>query len=138
VLVRAALAAGTRVIERALIAGALVAAAGCGSKPAVEPLVLDGNLLTVSNGTGEEWRDVEIRLNRQFRVTTPSILPGQRVQAPLDTFVAGYGQRFNFKRMQIADLRLTAKRPNGQPIELVKQFDRGGLADALRGFGGER
>ena len=44
-------------------------------------------------------------------MTTPSIPPGGRFQAPLDTFVAGFGQRFDFSRMQVKDLRLTAKLP---------------------------
>ena len=50
---------------------------------------------------------------------------------PLDTFVAGFGQRFDFHRMQIKDLRLTAKLPDGTPLELKKQFEEGGLAGAL-------
>jgi hypothetical protein len=39
--------------------------------------------------------------------------------------------------MQITDLRLTAKRPNGEPIELRYEFRNGGLQDALGGFKGK-
>ena len=55
------------------------------------------------------------------------------MQAPLDTFVAGFGQRFDFQRMQVTDLRLTAKLPDGKPLELKKEFEVGGLAGALGG-----
>jgi len=52
---------------------------------------------------------------------------------PLDAFVAGFGQRFNFRRQQIVDLRLAAKLPDGTPLELKKQFEAGGLAGMLGG-----
>ena len=38
----------------------------------------------------------------------PKIPAGSRFKAPLDAFVAGYGQRFEFNRMQITDVQLTA------------------------------
>ena len=113
-------------------------AAGCARPPLAPPLLLEGNLLTVSNRTTEEWRNVEIWLNTYYRVTTPSIAAGARFQAPLDTFVAGYGQRFNLRRTQTRDLRLTATLPDGRPFELKKEFEVGGLAGALKGFGGKR
>ena len=37
--------------------------------------------------------------------------------------------------MQVKDLRLTAKLPDGKPVELKKPFDAGGLDGA---FGGKR
>ena len=108
--------------------------AGC-SKPPVEPLKLDGNILTVANQSSREWTGVEVWLNTYYRVTAASIPAGGRVQMPLDTFVAGFGQRFDFHRMQITDLRLTAKLPDGTKLELKKAFTVGGLAGA---FGGQR
>jgi len=96
-----------------------------------EPMKLERNLLTVSNQSGDEWSSVEVWLNTYYRITTSSIPAGGRFQAPLDTFVAGYGQRFDFRRMQITDLRLTAKLPDGKPFELKKRFEAGGLAGAL-------
>jgi hypothetical protein len=115
-----------------LIAGAVACAT-----PPVEPLKLEGNLLTVDNRTKEDWEHVEIWLNTYYRITTPVIQAGGRFQAPLDVFVAGLGQRFDYRRAQIRDLRLTAKLPNGQPIELTKQFEQSGLG-ALRGIGGKK
>jgi hypothetical protein len=120
---------------RVLFVGAAIAAiavAGC-SKPPQDPLTLEGNLLTVDNRSSSEWTNVEIWLNTYYRVTTTSIAAGGRFQVPLDAFVAGFGQRFNFRRAQIVDLRLSAKLPDGQPIELKKQFEASGLAGMLGG-----
>ena len=111
-----------------LVAASVMAA--CREIP-VEPLKLDGNLLTVDNRSAEEWRSVEIWLNTYYRVRTESIPPKGRFQTALDNFVAGQGQRFQFKKMQIKDLRLTAILPDGKPIEIKKEFVTGGL-DALK------
>jgi len=120
---------------RALIVAVAIAvtAAGCSTKRPEEPLKLEGNLLTVDNRSSKEWTAVEIWLNTHYRVTTNSIPAGGRFQVPLDAFVAGFGQRFNFKRQQIVDLRLAAKLPDGSPLELKKQFEAGGLAGLLGG-----
>jgi hypothetical protein len=116
----------------ALIVAALLASASC-SKPPAEPIQLDRNILTVDNRTSQEWSHVEIWLNTFYRVTPGSIPAGGRFQAPLDVFVAGFGQRFDFKRMQIKDVRLTATLPDGRPLELKKAFQAAGLAGALGG-----
>jgi hypothetical protein len=119
---------------RALLAGLLVAisAAAC-SEPPKDPLQLDRNILTVDNRTSTDWTHVEIWLNTYYRITTPSIPANTRFQAPLDTFVAGFGQRFDFRRAQVKDLRLTATLPDGRPLELKKQFEEAGLGAALGG-----
>ncbi len=111
---------------------AALAAGGC-AKPPEDPLKLERNLLTVSNQSSKDWSNVEIWLNTYYRVTAASVPAGGRFQVPLDTFVAGFGQRFDFRRAQIKDLRLTAKLPDGSPFELKKQFEKGGLAGALGG-----
>jgi len=121
-------------LTTALAVATAIAMSGC-SKPPVEPLKLDGNMLTVDNRSSRDWTGVEIWLNTYYRVTAASIPAGGRAQVPLDAFVAGFGQRFNFHRTQITDLRLTAKLPDGNPIEVKKQFTVGGLAGA---FGGKR
>jgi hypothetical protein len=111
----------------------LAAAAAACTRTPEEPLKLDGNLLTVDNRTDADWSNVEIWLNTYYRATVPSIPAKGRFQTPLDNFVAGFGQRFNFRSMQIRDLRLTAKRPDGSPIEIKKEFAASGLAGALGG-----
>jgi hypothetical protein len=111
-------------IAAALLAGAL--AIGCSTAPP-EPLQLDRNILTVDNHTKDDWNHVEIWLNTYYRLTWASIPAGGRFQAPLDTFVAGFGQRFDFHRAQVHDLRLTATLPDGRPLEIKKAFEVGGL-----------
>src|SRR5262245_31850456 len=114
-------------MRRLPIALALVAAVSC-SKPPREPLQLDGNRLIVENATNEPWTDVQLWLNSYYRLTKPTIQPGETVHTSLDLFVAGFGQRFEFRRMQVRDLRLTAKLPDGRSIEIKKDFVVGGLA----------
>ena len=115
-----------------LFAATLAAAIACGGPP-IEALQLDGNLLTVNNRSSSDWTNVELWVNNYFRATTASIPAGGRFQAPLDTFVTGFGQRFDFRRMQIHDVRLTAKQPDGRPVELKKELTASGLPGALRG-----
>ncbi len=109
---------------------ASLASAGCYKAPE-EAIKLEGDLLTVSNISNDEWTHVEIWINQQFRMVTPSIPPGKRFQATLDTFVTGFGHRFNFKRMQVKDVRLMAKLPDGKPLELTMPFYAGGLEGAF-------
>jgi hypothetical protein len=111
----------------------IASAAACRDKPPVEPLKLDGNMLTVDNRTADDWHNVEIWLNRNHSVRIPSIAAGSRLQVPLDSFVAGFGQRFNYKRTQVTDLRLKATKADGSPIEIQHEFEQGGLAGALGG-----
>jgi hypothetical protein len=128
----AMIAGVSRLFRWSAAIGLLATAVACSSPPR-EPLQLERNLLTVENQSENDWSDVEIWLNTYYRVRTASIPAGGRFQAPLDVFVAGFGQRFDFKRMQIKDLRLTAKLPDGKPLELKKEFQSGGLAGALGG-----
>jgi hypothetical protein len=114
------------------LAVASMLAAAC-YKPPPEPLQLEGNLLTVSNQTKTEWTHVEIWINQNYRMVTPSIPPGSRFQATLDTFVAGFGQRFDMRRQQIKDVKLVAKLPDGKPLELKMPLYVGGLEGALGG-----
>ena len=117
----------TRVTAVLFAAGLL---SGC-SPPPSDPLQLDGNLLTVHNQTRNDWFHVEIWLNTYYRQTADTIPRRGVYQAPLDTFVAGFGQRFNFRRAQVRDLRLTARTADGKPLELKKEFVVSGL-DLLR------
>jgi len=116
-----------------LICLALVVLAGCRGRPPVEPLTLDGNMLTINNRSSADWKDVEVWLNRNHSVRMASIPAGSRMQVPLDAFVAGFGQRFDYRRTQITDLRLKAKLADGTPLEVKKEFTVGGLEGALGG-----
>ena len=122
--------------RRALLVASLVSSVAvidaCSNRT-TDPIQLDRNMLTVDNRTSNEWSNVEIWINTYFRITASSIAAGGRFQAPLDAAVTGFGQRFDFKRMQVKDVRLTAKLPDGAPYELKKQFQSAGLAGALGG-----
>ena len=111
----------------------MVATLTC-SKPVIEPIQLERGMITVNNRTAEPWTSVEIWINQNFRVTTGSIAPDGQFQVPVNSFVAGYGQRFDFARMQIKDVRLTAKTPDGHAVEHTMAFRQGGLEGA---FGGQ-
>ena len=112
---------------------AAAASSGC-SKKIVPPLQLDAGRLTVNNTTRNDWTKVEIWVNRQYRLTVPSIPAGQQLQTPLSIFIEAYGHRFDFTRQQIRDLRLLAKLPGGEPVDIRMDFQAGGLA-GLAGVG---
>ena len=89
-------------------------------------------MLTVDNRTRQNWANVEVWLNTHYRMQFRDIPAGGRMQAPLDFFVAGLGQHFNFNKQQVRDLRLTAKLPDGKPLEVKKEFELDGLDGVLR------
>lgn len=128
---------GPAVLAR-LAAGAAVLcvllASGCSGRepPAIQ---VERNLVIVDNRTSRDWLQVEIWINRQYRVTAPKIAARSRFTAPLDVFVAGFGQRFDRRKQRIDDLRLKAKAPDGGAVEIVYRAPKSGLAGALEGFG---
>jgi hypothetical protein len=105
---------------------AMVGLAGCVDIPP-DPLQLDRGMLTVDNHTSSDWNNVEIWINRYYRVTTPTIAAHARFQVPLDAFVSGYAQRFDIHKAVVKDLQLTAKQPDGKPV-LIKRESATGLA----------
>src|SRR5205823_239786 len=84
----------------ALLVAVCLAAGACHKTP-LEPLRVEGNMLTVDNQTDAEWTNVEIWVNTHYRMITKSVPAHSRFQAPLDTFVEGFGHRFDFKRQQL-------------------------------------
>ena len=118
------------VLSAILLCGALASA--CSSSPPIEPMTLKGGMLTVDNRTKQNWANVEVWLNTHYRMQFRDIPAGGRMQAPLDFFVAGFGQHFNFNKQQVRDLRLTAKLPVGKPLEVKKEFELDGLDSVLR------
>jgi hypothetical protein len=120
-----------RLLGLTVLASAIV---GACSKPPSEPMQLDGNLLTIDNRTSHDWNKVEVWLNGQYRAITPSIAAGSRVQVPLDMFVEGFGHRFDWHRVQVKGLRLTATLPDGTGFETEKRFNVGGLQGVAETF----
>jgi hypothetical protein len=105
---------------------ATVVFAGCVDIPP-DPLQLDRGTLTVDNHTSSDWNNVEIWINRYYRVAVPTIAAQSRFQVPLNSFVSGYSQRFDVHKAVIKDLQLTAKQPDGRPV-LIKREPSSGLA----------
>jgi hypothetical protein len=123
----------------AVACATIVSGAACRADDgAREPITLDGNFLTVDNRTTQEWRAVEVWLNHYYRATASSVPAGSRYQAPLSVFVDGFARRFDFKRMQIRDVRLTATLPDGKPLQIEKSFQEIGLARTLGGAVGKK
>jgi hypothetical protein len=108
------------VVLAALVAGAV----GCADIPP-DPLHVESGTLTVDNHTANDWMDVEIWINRYYRVAVPKIAAHSRFQVRLDSFVSGYSQRFDIGRAVIKDLRLTAKQPDGTPLEVTREPNPG-------------
>lgn len=76
-------------------------------------------MLTVQNLTRDDWVAVEIWLNDHYRVTKAAMPAGERFSVPLDTFVAGFGQRFNPARQLVQGIEVTASTAAGTPVRLV-------------------
>ena len=87
---------------------------------------------TVYNSTSQDWNDENVP-EHLLPCRTPKIAARSQFKAPLDVFVEAYGRRFEFNRMQIRAVRLTATLPTGEPLVLDKPFQLGGLAGALGG-----
>ena len=116
-----------------LLAGAAIVLVGCSSGVQPHPMQLDGGILTVDNRTEHDWQDVEIWLNQYYRVAPDVIRAKTRFTVALRVFVSGWGQTFPYGKQQIWDIKLTAKQPDGTPVELSFQFEKSRLEDALGG-----
>ena len=100
----------------AAAAAAAVLVSACAPRP--ERLHVDGRTVTVYNDSGREWRSVEIWVNDYYRLTRETIAPGERFQAPLNMFVAGFGQRFP-PQQQVTGIEVTATDSAGAAVRLV-------------------
>jgi hypothetical protein len=84
-----------------------IGAGACGSPP--EPLVVERTAIRLENSTNTTWTDIEIWVNNHYRVTRDRMIPGERLQVPLDVFVAGFGQRFDTRRQSVKGVEVTGK-----------------------------
>jgi hypothetical protein len=100
----------------------------CAKTQDIDQFRLEGKRLTVNNLSKDVWKDVEIKINRQYRVAVPEIAAGQRFDVTLDAFLDAYGNHFYYQRQQIRDVHLTAKVPGGSPVDTHMDFHRSGLA----------
>jgi hypothetical protein len=93
-----------------------VLAAACSTPP--ERLTLEGRTITVFNDSAEAWKAVEIWINDHYRVRRDTIVPGERFAVPLDSFVAGFGQRFR-REQHVTGIEVTATDASGDAVRLV-------------------
>jgi len=97
------------------------------TKQEIEPLQLEGKRLTINNRTDDDWKDVQVVINRQYRIAAPSITAGQRFDVSLDAFLDVYGNHFYYARTQIRDVHLMSKAASGAPVDMHLDFHRSGL-----------
>jgi len=87
-----------------------------------QTLKLNGNVLTVTNHTGQDWSNIEILLNTYYRVAASSIRAGESAQVPLGTFIDGYSRPFDPARATSRNVHLTAKMPDGKTFEVTRSL----------------
>lgn len=73
----------------------------------------------MENFSDDAWTGVEVWVNDHYRVTSPALARRGRLVAPLDTFVAGFGQRFDPRRQRVRGIEVTARTASGAPVRLV-------------------
>jgi hypothetical protein len=99
-----------------LIVLAVVLAGACSPRP--ERLTLEGRQITIYNDSGEPWTAVEVWVNDHYRVTRETIAAEERFVVPLESFVAGFGQRFA-RNQQVTGIEVTATDDSGDPVKLT-------------------
>jgi hypothetical protein len=99
-----------------LCAGGALALGAC-SEPR-EPIVVQRTSVTLQNSSSDEWTGIEIWVNDHYRVTYSSLEPGGRLNVPLTSFVAGFGQRFS-QGTNIFGVEVTAKTAGGEPVRFI-------------------
>jgi hypothetical protein len=103
---------------------AAVVAQAVGCTPAPPTLEVDGRYVHLTNTTRDPWTSIEIWVNDQYRVTQNQLGAGQRFTAPLDVFVAGFGQRFDPGRQPVRGVEATARTSSGGDVRLVWGAER--------------
>lgn len=94
-----------------------VVTAGCREeRPAI---VIQESTVAVENQSNQAWSNIEVWLNDHYRVTARTLEPGGRLVMPLDTFVAGFGQRFDRRRQTPFGIEVTARTAAGEVVRIV-------------------
>ena len=95
----------------------LLVLAGCG-RGEEPPIRLNGAWLVVENQSKIEWRDVSVTVNAYYKGVAPRVAPGGRLEAPMNGFVTGFGQRFNPARETVRRVEVRATDAAGKPVAL--------------------
>jgi hypothetical protein len=106
-----------RSVAALLVASLLLVAACQGDER--QPIIVSAGRVSVTNLTDTAWTDVEVWLNDYYRAQARDLGAGQRLDVPMDVFIAGYGQRFNPKKGAPYGVQVTAKDANGKPVRLT-------------------
>jgi hypothetical protein len=101
----------------AIVALAAIASA-CATEPPPIIRVRDIDVV-IQNQTAGAWSGVEVWVNDHFRVTAASLDVGQIFVAPLNEFVAAYGQRFDRHRQPVFGVLVTARGGDGRPVRIT-------------------
>ena len=109
--------AAKRNVWRRLFVFLVVVLAGCGREQE-PPIRLNGSWLIVENQSKMEWRDVSVTVNAYYKGVAPRVAPGGRLEAPLNGFVTGFGQRFNPAREKVWRVEVRATDASGKPVAL--------------------
>lgn len=107
--------------RRRLVLSAVLLAAtllnGCTAEEP-NPISVGTRRLSVTNYTKTRWVNVEVWMNNHYRATVPSLDPGQRLDVPLDAFVAGNGHRFQPKNQPVTGVQVLAKGEDGTAVKI--------------------
>jgi hypothetical protein len=98
------------------------------------PIRLNGAWLVVENQSKMEWRDVAVTVNAYYKGVAPRVAAGGRLEAPLNGFVTGFGQRYNVAREKVTHVEVRAIDASGKPVALDWDQQTGRpLADENKG-----
>jgi hypothetical protein len=107
-----------RLLAGALVIGVLAGVLAC-NKEEPNPVRVGTDRVTVINLTDTAWRNVDVWLNDHYRVQQRDVAPGQRLEIPLNVFVAAYGQKFDPKKQIPSGIEVDAVAADGKPVRIV-------------------
>jgi hypothetical protein len=102
----------------ALVAAGIAFMLRSGGGSRGEPIRVEGARLVVENQTAQAWSGVSVTINAYYRVRTPSINPGGRLETPLGNLETGLGQRFNTSRETVTRVEVRATDSSGKPVAI--------------------
>ena len=112
--------------SRRIFASSMLLAALAGGACSIprDPIIVDEGRVTIENMTPVEWRSVRVTLNDHFFGGVASLAPGGRLNAPLNQFQTGLGQKFDRGRQSVYKVEVSATDANGKPVSLRWGSDR--------------
>lgn len=100
------------------LVGVAISYALRGHATAGPPIRIEGSRVVVENGTDKTWKDVNVTINAYYRVRTPSLDPGGRLETPVSSLETGLGQRFNAAREHVMRVEVRATDASGAPVTI--------------------